>query len=195
MRARLDFYRNCRGDIANMDGRLVCRESEGDITLYEHSNFRGRSLQVSGDMPAVPRWFNDMASSIQVRRGAWQVCEDVSYRGRCETVRSNVENLNRMGLNDRISSVVVRHGSWEVCSDARFQGQCVVLRPGRYPTLAAAGIDNAISSIREVKRHAGADRDRYAADKRDNRFRDDNRYEYRNDGWRFDRFENRWERY
>ena len=44
IRARLDNYRNCRGDIANLDGRLVCREIEGDITLYEHSYFRGRAL-------------------------------------------------------------------------------------------------------------------------------------------------------
>ena len=105
VRARLDYYSNCRGDIANMNGRLVCREIEGDITLYEHSNFRGRSLQVNSDVPALPRWFNDVASSIRVRRGSWQVCADFDFRGHCEIVRRDVEDLNRLDLNDRISSV------------------------------------------------------------------------------------------
>src|SRR4249919_1611874 len=31
--ARLEAYLDCRGDIANDDGRLVCRERPGDIIL------------------------------------------------------------------------------------------------------------------------------------------------------------------
>ena len=44
VRTSLAGYRNCRGDIANNNGQLVCREILGDITLFEHSYFRGRSL-------------------------------------------------------------------------------------------------------------------------------------------------------
>ena len=118
------------------------------------------------------------------------------FRGRNFTADRTVWNFDQTGFNDRISSVIVRRGSWEVCSDARFEGNCVVLRPGRYPNLAAIGLDNSISSAREVTHQGRARRDgAYAYNEPDRRFRDTDRYEYRNDGWRFDRYENRWERY
>ncbi len=37
-----------------------------------------------------------------------------------------------------------------MCQDAGFGGPCVVLRPGSYGSLAAAGLDNSISSVRPV---------------------------------------------
>ena len=95
-------------------------------------------------------------------------------------------------------ALVVRGGTWEVCTDARFDGHCVVLRPGNYPSLSAIGLDNSISSAREVTHFGrrGERPDVYAYDSRDRRYyRDDNRYQYRDDGWRYDRYENRWERY
>lgn len=71
VRTSLAGYRNCRGDIANLNGQLVCREVEGDITLYEQTYFRGRSLAITSDVANLPRWFNDAASSVRVRRGSW----------------------------------------------------------------------------------------------------------------------------
>ncbi|WP_410962733.1 beta/gamma crystallin-related protein, partial [Salmonella sp. SAL4446] len=41
-------------------------------------------------------------------------------------------------------------GSWEVCEDSDFRGRCVVLRRGQYPSLAAMGLGNRISSLRRV---------------------------------------------
>ena len=76
VRTALAGYRNCTGDIANVNGQLVCRELEGDITLFEHSYFRGRSLAVTSDVANLPRWFNDVASSVRVRRGTWQLCTE-----------------------------------------------------------------------------------------------------------------------
>jgi hypothetical protein len=105
VRASLDDYRSCRGDIANIEGRLACRQIEGDITLFEHKSFGGRSLPLNSDVVNLPRWFNDITSSIRVRRGTWQVCTDSDYRGRCEFIRRDVDDLNRLGLNDRISSL------------------------------------------------------------------------------------------
>ena len=40
---------------------------------------------------------------------------------------------------------------WEVCNDVRFRGACVVLRPGRYPSLAAMGLNDRISSVRSIE--------------------------------------------
>lgn len=122
------------------------------------------------------------------------------FTGGTYSADRQVWNLDRLGFNDQAHSAVVRGGSWEVCTDARFEGRCVVLRPGDYPSLDSLGLGGNISSMREVN-HYGNDRgysrdyDRRDFNSYDRRSRDDNRYEYRNDGWRFDRYENRWERY
>jgi uncharacterized protein YcfJ len=58
--------------------------------------------------------------------------------------------------------VVAVGDRWEVCENARFRGHCVVLRPGRYPSLAAIGLNDRISSVREVPRNARIDASRYA---------------------------------
>ncbi len=66
-----------------------------------------------------------------------------------------VDDLARVGFNDRASSVVVRGGTWQLCSDSLFRGQCVTLQPGQYPSLGAMGLNDAISSLREVGWSAG----------------------------------------
>ena len=111
------------------------------------------------------------------------------FHGRAFTTDRTVWNFDRAGFNDRASSVVIEGGSWEACSDARFEGRCVVLRPGRYPSLASMGLENNISSVRPVEHHGSRATGPVA------QYTQPERYEYRNDGWRFDRWENRWERY
>jgi hypothetical protein len=50
--------------------------------------------------------FNDRASSVIVRGGWWEACEDARFGGQCVTLRpGSYANLAAMGLNDRISSV------------------------------------------------------------------------------------------
>lgn len=88
--------------------------------------------------------------------------EHERFEGRSFTTQNNVNNFARSGFNDRASSVVVRSERWEVCSDERFRGRCVVLRRGQYPTLAAMGLDDRVSSVRPVGRQARIDDDRYA---------------------------------
>ena len=88
--------------------------------------------------------------------------EREGFRGRSFTTEQPVRNFERFGFNDRVSSVVVLRGRWEVCSDPRFSGQCVVLRPGRYESLDAMGMDDRASSARQVGRNARFSDDRYA---------------------------------
>jgi uncharacterized protein YcfJ len=71
-----------------------------------------------------------------------------NFQGRSMTIDRSIGDLERFDFADRASSVVVQGGSWEVCDDIRFGGRCVVLRPGRYPSLVAMGLDNSISSLR-----------------------------------------------
>lgn len=71
-----------------------------------------------------------------------------NFEGRSFNTVRQVADFKRLGINDRASSVVVDRDWWQVCEDVRFGGRCVVLRPGRYPSLAAMGLNNRISSVR-----------------------------------------------
>ena len=76
--------------------------------------------------------------------------EREGFAGRSFTAENQVGNFERQGFNDRASSVVVVRDFWEVCEDAWFAGSCVVLRPGRYPSLAAIGLNVSVSSRRSI---------------------------------------------
>ena len=78
--------------------------------------------------------------------------ERAGFQGRSVEVNNQVARFDRIGFNNRSSSVVVIGARWEVCQNPNFQGPCVVLRPGRYPSLAAMGLNNRISSARTVAR-------------------------------------------
>jgi Beta/Gamma crystallin len=71
-------------------------------------------------------------------------------RGRSSTFENSVPSLQGSKLNDRASSLIVRGGSWQLCSEPYYRGSCVTVGPGEYRSLRAAGLDNRISSIREV---------------------------------------------
>jgi uncharacterized protein YcfJ len=88
--------------------------------------------------------------------------ENEGFQGQSFTTKKLIGNFDRSGFNDRASSVVVARDRWEVCEEARFNGQCVVLRPGRYPSLAAMGLGDGISSARVMGRNARIDDERYA---------------------------------
>ena len=88
--------------------------------------------------------------------------EGEGFQGRSFTTQKQIGNLERYGFNDRASSAIVARDRWEVCEDARFNGDCIVLRPGRYPSLAAMGLGDRISSVRMVSRNARIGDERYA---------------------------------
>jgi uncharacterized protein YcfJ len=88
--------------------------------------------------------------------------ESEGFDGRSFTTQRQIGDFERYGFNDRASSVVVVRDQWEVCVDAQFSGRCVILRPGRYPSLAAMRLNDRISSVRIVNKNARIDDDRYA---------------------------------
>ena len=73
-----------------------------------------------------------------------------NFRGRSFSTSTDIGDLRRAGFNDRASSVTVVGESWQACDDAGFNGHCVFLRPGNYPSLAAMGMNDSISSVRMV---------------------------------------------
>ena len=88
--------------------------------------------------------------------------EHDQFTGRSFTTGKQVGDFERYGFNDRASSVIVKRDRWEVCEHARFGGRCMVLRPGRYPSLAAMGMNNRLSSARIVGVSARIEEHRYA---------------------------------
>jgi uncharacterized protein YcfJ len=90
--------------------------------------------------------------------------EREGFRGQSVTADQAVRNLERYDFNNRASSAVVMGGRWEVCEDRRFEGQCRILRPGRYPSLQAMGLNNNISSLRPIDSGARVSENRYAPD-------------------------------
>src|SRR4030095_2926703 len=88
--------------------------------------------------------------------------EREGFAGQSFTADRPIGNFERFGFNDRASSAVVFAERWEVCDDVRFSGRCAVLRPGRYPSLRAMGMNNSITSVRPVTSDARVPDDRYA---------------------------------
>lgn len=76
--------------------------------------------------------------------------EHENFGGRRASANDAIPNLGNSGYNDRASSAVVRDGVWQLCDDAYFRGRCVTLRPGNYPSLDAMGLNDRVSSVRQL---------------------------------------------
>ena len=88
--------------------------------------------------------------------------EREGFQGRSFTATKNVSDFENAGFNDRATAAVVVGERREVCEDSSFGGRCVVLRPGRYPSLAAMGLDDGVSSVRVIGRNVRIAQSRYA---------------------------------
>ena len=115
-------------------------------------------------MKALSKIALAVAGLVMVTQVAAQVTfyEHDGFAGRSFTTQGRVRNLASAGFNDSASSVVVRSDRWEVCEDVRFKGRCVVLRPGQYPSLAAMGLNDRVSSVRTVGSGTRIDDGRFA---------------------------------
>ena len=87
------------------------------------------------------------------------------FNGQAFTADRTIGNFERWGFNDRASSVSVRGGNWEICTDAHFRGRCTVLSPGDYPSLRSLGLNDRISSAREVSNYGRYEDRRYSYDR------------------------------
>ncbi|HET9404599.1 MAG TPA: beta/gamma crystallin family protein [Burkholderiales bacterium] len=148
--------------------------------VCESAGFGGRCVVLRpGRYPSLGSMgLNDRVSSMRVmsrsagmddRRyapapAAAQVIfyENAGFQGRHFITQKQVANFRRFGFNDRASSVVVIGERWEVCENVQFKGRCVVLRPGRYSSLSAMGLNDRVSSVRAVGRGANIADNRYA---------------------------------
>jgi uncharacterized protein YcfJ len=77
--------------------------------------------------------------------------ENEGFQGRSYTSQQRAADLQRSGFNDRASSAIIVGRRWQACEDTQFRGRCTVLRPGQYPSLAAMGLNDRISSARPLR--------------------------------------------
>jgi uncharacterized protein YcfJ len=152
----------------------------GPWELCEDKQFRGRCVVLRpGQYPSMSAMrLNDRVSSVRLASGEARADEDRyapaaasgqvtfyegdGFSGRSFTTVQSIDNFVQNNFNDRASSVVVTGGPWELCDNVRYSGRCVVLRPGQYPSMAAMGLNNRVSSVRAVSRDARDDDNRYA---------------------------------
>lgn len=65
---------------------IACVAQAGEVMLFEHPEFAGRTLTLRGTAPNLESInFNDRAASIRVLSGIWEMCSDAYFRGRCAT--------------------------------------------------------------------------------------------------------------
>ncbi len=119
------------GEIDNRNGRLVCIQYNGDgggrppwgggdgggrppwggggrssITLFGAPEFRGQIVDSRREITNLPRQYNDRAMSLRIRgRGAWEICSDKDFRGRCQIFDRDVSDLRRYGLGESVTSM------------------------------------------------------------------------------------------
>lgn len=104
-------------------------------------------------MTCLQQWtlaFLTLGALSAAAHGQITLYEHDSFGGRVYRSGTSVRNLNEVRFNDRASSVVVRNGRWQVCGDADFRGQCTTLDPGEYPSLRSLGLNDKLSSVRDL---------------------------------------------
>jgi hypothetical protein len=73
------------------------------VLLFSDHRFQGQRFGTDRDEAALVD-FNDRTSSIVIREGRWEFCDDAGYRGQCMVLGpGEYPSLDR--LNDRISSM------------------------------------------------------------------------------------------
>ena len=73
---------------------------------------------------------------------------DDDFQGRALGVVIDERQLGVLNFAKRASSVVVEKGAWILCTNEDYGGQCITLEPGRYASLQALGLDDAVTSVR-----------------------------------------------
>lgn len=113
----------CRA-LENRDGQLACRDEdrpvwEGDrevgrrpayggsvLVLFSAPDFAGAPFETRAEVTNLPKQFNDHAMSLRIQgRGAWEVCADSDFQGRCQIFDHDVRDLRAFGLGEAVTSM------------------------------------------------------------------------------------------
>jgi len=88
-----------------LTGLAIVTQAFGQVTLYEHGQFRGEAVTVDRPAGSLERYnFNNRASSAVVGGEAWEFCESPGFSGRCVVLQpGRYDSLAE--LNDSITSM------------------------------------------------------------------------------------------
>lgn len=76
----------------------------GEMTIFADSNFRGNRVTLERDARNLSDFgFNDRISSVVIRSGTWQLCQDANFRGRCAELGPG--EYRQLPFNDSVSSI------------------------------------------------------------------------------------------
>lgn len=76
------------------------------LTLFSGQQFSGEAFPTRTEITNLPKRYNDRAVSLRIEgRGAWQVCSDSDFKGRCQVFDRDVDDLRPFGLAYGISSM------------------------------------------------------------------------------------------
>jgi hypothetical protein len=138
--------------------------------LCDDRGFEGRCVVLApGRYPTLSAMgMNDAVASVRPVAAPPQGAAEITlfgredFEGRSFVANQPIRNLQRHQFGDRASSAIVRGGRFEICDGRGFEGRCMILRPGQYPSLAAMGMDDAVTSVRPVTRQARVEERRFA---------------------------------
>jgi hypothetical protein len=81
------------------------------VVLYDDGDFSGKSLAVNGPVPSLGKLgMGDRVSSVDIRRGRWQLCHDSGYTGSCIVLEPGRHPLTG-GMHDEASSIRQVYGA------------------------------------------------------------------------------------
>lgn len=92
------------------DDRYADRDRRYDrgVMLYAGRDFRGPSTRIDRPVSNLDgSGLNDRVGSIELSRGsgAWIVCTDANFAGRCTMIERSVRDTRAIGMRDAISSL------------------------------------------------------------------------------------------
>jgi|CXWL01.1.fsa_nt_gi ABC-type amino acid transport substrate-binding protein len=91
------------GEDADDEPRLSTVQQVARIVLYDPSDLKGRRVGITRDTPDLgERDFADIASSIRVYHGTWQLCDEANYQGNCRCFSSHT-NTGRFGIGNPVT--------------------------------------------------------------------------------------------
>lgn len=98
------FRRSSRGLVAAALACLSASAFAGEITLFQHRDFRGDTMTLQSPMLNLERNGFTTASSAVVRSGAWQACTNPGFQGQCVTLQPGEYRNMNVVLGDDIAS-------------------------------------------------------------------------------------------
>lgn len=83
----------------------AAQAGDTELIIFKQPNFRGQSHVVDGEVANLEGGFAREGSSLIVKGGYWEVCNDDHFKGRCQVLEpGNYPRLNAR-LDERIVSV------------------------------------------------------------------------------------------